>query len=440
MACGGVWGFVLVVSGVKKQRPSRRKTPIFWANTTSSASSKSILAISPGTWILICDSYLRPKTSRPANAEITELGRRYVLADGREKEELLLQLCQNFHPYLMKYLVMICRGHVPVWKGGAINSDVAAFMGYFLAKGRKLDLFSAREVATSLHLAFKGMDGAEVYDVLMATFLEAVAKYDPAYTEKVKRVVECIEHELSTRKQIHSGELRRHLDLDCDRHLRLLARRGFLAAVKGKDGKISGWVRTSLWPPPEEFFTSGAIGFAYYLQTWFRYYLQQWIERRFGELEAGEGHPSIIVSRSIKHFFVRRTSMKTQQHQLPDNLFPLHYLLRARRRALGLTQEQIAQEMGVGAEAVSLWEKGSRRMELNKVPRLAAILRLNPKDLCRSALAEWYPSLYAALFQAPSSRPVNASSRDTVPGDTPLEPGVVVGDSLRQPEQLPQQI
>jgi len=227
--------------------------------------------------------------SRLSNAEITELGRRYVLADGLEKEDLLLQLCRHFHPYLMKYLVMICRGHVPVWKGGVINSDASAFLGYFLGKGQKLDMVSARAIVTSLHLAFKGMDGAEVYDVLMATFLEAVAKYDPAYTEKVKRVVECIEHELLSRKQIHSGELRRHLDLDCDRYLRLLSRRGFLSAVKGKDGKISGWVRTGIWPPPEEFFTSGAIGFAYYVQTWFRYYLQQWIEGRLSELEAKDG-------------------------------------------------------------------------------------------------------------------------------------------------------
>ena len=44
------------------------------------------------------------------------MGRRYAeLPPGdQEKEDLLLELCQCFHPYLMKYLVMICRGHVPV--------------------------------------------------------------------------------------------------------------------------------------------------------------------------------------------------------------------------------------------------------------------------------------------------------------------------------------
>ena len=48
--------------------------------------------------------------------EINDLGRRYaeLPAGAAEKEALLLELCQCFHPYLMKYLVMICRGHVPV--------------------------------------------------------------------------------------------------------------------------------------------------------------------------------------------------------------------------------------------------------------------------------------------------------------------------------------
>ena len=132
----------------------------------------------------------------------------------------------------------------------------------------------------NFHLAFKGMDSGEVYDVLMEQFLMAVAKYDPEYTEKVKLVVECMEHELSSYKQVRTCDLNRHLEFDGDRFLRLLARRGFLASVKGKNGKISGWVRTGQWPPPAQFFESGVIGFAYYLQTWFRYYLQQWIENR----------------------------------------------------------------------------------------------------------------------------------------------------------------
>ena len=45
-------------------------------------------------------------------AEIDELGRRY--AENQDKDALL-ELCQAFHPYLMKYLVLICRGHIPTY-------------------------------------------------------------------------------------------------------------------------------------------------------------------------------------------------------------------------------------------------------------------------------------------------------------------------------------
>jgi hypothetical protein len=177
------------------------------------------------------------------------------------------------HGYLNKYLVMICRGHVPLWKG--MNSDSAKFLAYFLPKGGKLDMTAARSIARSLHLAFKGMDSGEVYDVLMQQFLTAAAKYDPDYTGKVRRVVETIDHELSQCKQIRAADLVRHLEFDADRFLRFLSRRGFLQAVKRKDGKIVGWVRSGQWPPPAGFFEVKPIGFTHYVQTWFRYYLQQ---------------------------------------------------------------------------------------------------------------------------------------------------------------------
>ena len=60
---------------------------------------------------------------------------------------------------------------------------------------------TAQSIARSLHLAFKGMDSGEVYDILMQQFLVAAAKYDPDYTKKIKLVAECIDHELSKYKQ-----------------------------------------------------------------------------------------------------------------------------------------------------------------------------------------------------------------------------------------------
>ena len=179
-------------------------------------------------------------------------------------------------------------GHVSV-RQGKIYPDLAKFLSYFLSKGQTLNMATAKTVAHSLHLAFKGMDSGEVYDILMQQFLAAAARYDPDYTGKIRRIAECIDHELSKYKQIRAVDLNRYLEFDGDRHLRFFARHGFLQAVKGKDGRISGWVRSGLWPPPAEFFQDKPFGFARYVQTWFRYYLQQWIEKRLSELESKEG-------------------------------------------------------------------------------------------------------------------------------------------------------
>ena len=267
------------------------------------------------------------------NAEITELRRRYARAEGQQKEDLLLRLCQAFHGYLIKYVVMICRGHVPMWKG--MNSDSAKFLAYCMHKSGKFNMDTARSIVRLLHLAFKEMDSGEVYDVLMQQFLTAAARYDPDYTGKIKLVVECIEHELSKYKTIRVVDLNRHLEFDADRYLRVLARRGFLQAVKAKGGKISGWIRSEQWPPPAEFFTSGPIGFAYYIQTWFRYYLQQWVEKRQSELETKEGVYSYglrggkvpkgysLRAGNIDGTFLREESEEVAQPHLKSSVQPL---------------------------------------------------------------------------------------------------------------------
>jgi transcriptional regulator with XRE-family HTH domain len=77
---------------------------------------------------------------------------------------------------------------------------------------------------------------------------------------------------------------------------------------------------------------------------------------------------------------------------------PLHILLRRRREELFLFQAQIAEALHVSPECVGLWECGRRRMELSKLPRIAAALQLDAKELCAKALAEFHPLLYAALF------------------------------------------
>jgi hypothetical protein len=175
--------------------------------------------------------------------EINSVGRLYAELpaeiDGVSnavKEGLLLELCQCFHPYLMKYLVMICRGHVPILgigpklTFGNVNSDVKKFLYYFLPKGQTLTRQNLVPVVRHLHLAFKGMETEEVYDVLMEQMVRAINQYDPFYTEKVKRVVETIQNELSPRTPFAVVDLNGYLEFDGSRHIRLLCRRGFLTS------------------------------------------------------------------------------------------------------------------------------------------------------------------------------------------------------------------
>jgi hypothetical protein len=64
----------------------------------------------------------------------------------------------------------------------------------------------------------------------MEQLMRAIKQYDPKYTEKVKLVVEAINRELSQRTQFAAVDVRRYVDFDCDRHIRLLCRRGFLTS------------------------------------------------------------------------------------------------------------------------------------------------------------------------------------------------------------------
>jgi len=123
----------------------------------------------------------------------------------------------------MKYLVMILRAHVPTW-GAHINKDTKNFIRYFLPKGVPLT--------------------------------RASQKYDPAYTDKVRLVVEHINAVFKERGQFTVAQLSNHLEFDCNRCVRMFGRRGFLQAIfsEGKERRIIGWQRTGTWPPPQSFF------------------------------------------------------------------------------------------------------------------------------------------------------------------------------------------
>ena len=81
----------------------------------------------------------------------------------------------------------------------------------------------------------KGMATDEIYDVLMEQLVTAIRKYDPEYKEKVKLVVEAIDRDgLRKRKQFTLDDVNRRLDFDGNRYVRMLSRRDFLEAVKGR--------------------------------------------------------------------------------------------------------------------------------------------------------------------------------------------------------------
>jgi transcriptional regulator with XRE-family HTH domain len=120
-------------------------------------------------------------------------------------------------------------------------------------------------------------------------------------------------------------------------------------------------------------------------------------------------------------------------------------LIRQRRIQLRLKQTTIAAELRVEPESVGHWENGRRRPELDKLPRVAAILQLNKDYLCRLALSEWHPCLYAALFGPEPPRLLRSihdeqSGRRALPAgaadNSSLEVGVIVSNGLSQPEQL----
>ena len=87
---------------------------------------------------------------------------------------------------------------------------------------------------------------------------------------------------------------------------------------------------------------------------------------------------------------------------------PLRVLIRRRRTELGLSQSNLAAALRVTPECITSWENGRRRMELGKVPRLATVLQLDPKDLCVKALAEFYPVIHATLFVETKTSRTNA--------------------------------
>ena len=151
-----------------------------------------------------------------------------------------------------------------------------------MAKGAPINKETCLDVVRQFHLAFKGKETAEIYDILIEQLLRAIRKYDPEYNKKLKQIVEMIDDKFAQPK-FTLAAVNRHLGFDAVGHLRLLVRREYLeAAGKGE------FERTAAWPPPASLF-SKPVGITNCIQTWFQYYLEQWISSSMRQLETKEG-------------------------------------------------------------------------------------------------------------------------------------------------------
>lgn len=86
---------------------------------------------------------------------------------------------------------------------------------------------------------------------------------------------------------------------------------------------------------------------------------------------------------------------------------PMHTIIHQRRTALGLTQEQVAQRLGVTAPAVNKWEKGTTCPDIALLPPLARLLQtdLNTllcfrEDLTDQEIAQFTRQVSDAIRQA----------------------------------------
>ena len=56
------------------------------------------------------------------------------------------------------------------------------------------------------------------------------------------------------------------------------------------------------------------------------------------------------------------------------HVMQMNDVIRRKRRELGLTQEQVAEYLGVSAPAVNKWENGATYPDISLVPALARLL------------------------------------------------------------------
>lgn len=95
------------------------------------------------------------------------------------------------------------------------------------------------------------------------------------------------------------------------------------------------------------------------------------------------------------------------------SLKTLRELLKHRRLELGLLQPDIAKAIGLkSADFISLVESGQRSIDLNRIPALARVLKLNAKDLVLMAIHEQWPEAAVVLTSGRTSRGLETLSEE----------------------------
>lgn len=226
------------------------------------------------------------------------LGIRYAtLPNSSEKEDLLLELTQAFHGYIMKYVNMIVRGHLPPLNSAA-GMEATKFLNLLSSSGSAEKSNSAYgEICRTLHLAFKQSTTDDIYDSLLMCLMRAVNKYDPFYVEKLRNVCGAIDvkckgrpRRVGTTPEFSSQDIGKSIGTDVNSYLRKLVKRGHLKSIADSKKKVIGYRRNpQAWPPPPVLFKSGPVGFTYAVQTYFRFYLHEYITRQMHAIEAKEG-------------------------------------------------------------------------------------------------------------------------------------------------------
>ena len=103
---------------------------------------------------------------------------------------------------------------------------------------------------------------------------------------------------------------------------------------------------------------------------------------------------------------------------------PFGNMLRTRREELELTKAELAAKLTLSASFIDVLETGRRGCNLDDLPRIADLLKLDARAVAKVYLAEKHATFYRAIFSEPPDAVVPLAS-------TPVE------DTYWRIDQLP---